>query len=48
MKKYPLVALKELLTPIVRQEAIEPEKIYHILGAHWYAQGLYTKDIKKG
>ena len=45
---YPMVPLSEILTLIRRPEAIETQKIYHILGAHWYAAGLYTKDIKSG
>src|SRR6266700_2742142 len=45
---FPLVSLGELLAPVSRQENILPEKTYPILGAHWYAQGLYTKDVKSG
>jgi type I restriction enzyme S subunit len=43
-----MVPLRELLTPVSRPEAVDPQKTYHILGAHWYAKGLYTKDIKSG
>ena len=42
------VALKELLRPVSRQEIVEPQKVYQLLGAHWYATGLYTKDTKAG
>ena len=42
------VRLGEVLIPISRSEPVVPEKTYHILGAHWYAKGLYTKDIKNG
>ncbi|MBI4456482.1 MAG: restriction endonuclease subunit S [Acidobacteria bacterium] len=45
---WPLVALRELLTPVSRPEVVDPEAIYHILGAHWYAQGLYTKNVTAG
>jgi len=42
------VQLREILSPISRLETVRPEVTYHILGAHWYAEGLYTKDIKPG
>jgi len=45
---FPMVALGELLKPINRSESVDPEKEYRILGAHWYAKGLYVKDIKLG
>ncbi|MDI7260370.1 MAG: restriction endonuclease subunit S, partial [Thermodesulfobacteriota bacterium] len=47
-KSWPMVPLREVLTPVTRPEAVDPEKTYHILGAHWYAKGLYTKDIRSG
>lgn len=47
-KDFPLVPLEEILTPISRPENVEPEKKYRILGAHWYADGLYIKDVKLG
>jgi type I restriction enzyme S subunit len=47
-KAWPMVSLKEILTPVSRPERVIPEKTYHILGAHWYAKGLYTKDIRSG
>lgn len=43
-----MVPLREVLTPVNRPEAVDPQKSYHILGAHWYAKGLYTKYIKNG
>ena len=43
-----LVPLSEILIPISRPESVEPEKLYSILGAHWYAGGLYIKDKKPG
>ena len=47
-RPWSMVPLRELLTPVSRPEAVDPQKTYHILGAHWYATGLYTKDIKSG
>lgn len=41
-------AIEKVLKPVSRPEPVDPEKTYHILGAHWYAQGLYTKYIIKG
>jgi type I restriction enzyme S subunit len=50
MKKigWPMVALGELLRRVKRRELVEPSKTYDILGAHWYAKGLYTKHSKPG
>lgn len=45
---FPMVAMGEVLTSVSRPESIDPEKEYRILGAHWYAKGLYIKDIKSG
>ena len=45
---YPLIRLKELLEVVSRREAVTPEKEYRILGAHWYAKGLYIKAIEPG
>jgi type I restriction enzyme S subunit len=42
------VPLGEILTLVSRSETVEPQKTYNILGAHWYARGLYTKDVKSG
>lgn len=47
-QSWPMTPLGEVLTPVSRPESVEPEKTYRILGAHWYAEGLYTKDIKPG
>jgi len=46
--KWPIVPLKRVLKPVSRPESVHPEKTYHILGSHWYAQGLYTKYVMKG
>ena len=42
------VQLGELLTIISRPEAVNPTQTYDILGARWYAKGLYIKEQKKG
>jgi type I restriction enzyme, S subunit len=47
-KGIQMVPLGELLTPVSRPEPTILEKQYSILGAHWYAYGLYIKDIKLG
>ena len=47
-KGFPLVPLRELLTSVSRVENVDPHKQYRILGAHWYAKGLYIKDTKFG
>src|SRR5690348_9975150 len=49
MKKVsPLVPLAEVVKPICRPHSVDPEKSYRILGAHWYAEGLYVKDTLPG
>lgn len=47
-KEWPRVALGKLLTQVRREEAVDAHREYAILGAHWYAKGLYTKDVKPG
>lgn len=46
--KFPVVPLGEILTPVSRPEAVNPQSKYPILGAHWYAKGLYIKEVKSG
>ena len=48
MSKWPIVPLGEVLSAISRPESVDPEKTYRILGAHWYAHGLYIKDELTG
>ena len=48
MNLWPLVPLVEILKPVSRPERVDPEKTYRILGAHWYAGGLYVKDTLLG
>jgi type I restriction enzyme, S subunit len=45
---WPATPLRDLLTPVSRPEVVDPENAYGLLGAHLYAQGLYTKDTKSG
>lgn len=47
-KVFPMVPLGDVLTPINRPETVDPDKTYRILGAHWYAEGLYIKEVKLG
>jgi type I restriction enzyme, S subunit len=42
------VALGKLLAPVKREVSVAPHKEYELLGARWYAKGLYTKEIKPG
>jgi type I restriction enzyme S subunit len=48
MTAWPLVRLGEILAPVSRSESLRPTERYSLLGAHWYAEGLYIKDIKAG
>lgn len=43
-----MVPLGELLTPISRPESVQPKRAYRVLGAHWYAGGLYVKQEASG
>ena len=45
---WPLVPLADLLRRVRRREIVKPDKTYDILGAHWYAGGLYVKHSKPG
>ena len=45
---FSLVPLGDILVPVSRPEAVNTEKTYELLGAHWYAEGLYTKEVKAG
>jgi type I restriction enzyme S subunit len=47
-KNWPSVSLGEVLEPKTRPETIKAQKTYNILGAHWYAKGLYTKAMLTG
>src|SRR5690349_12432714 len=43
-----MVPLGDVVTSVSRPESVDPEKTYRILGAHWYAGGLYTKGTLTG
>jgi len=45
---WEMVPLGEVLVPISREERVQSERQYQVLGAHWYAEGLYTKEQKDG
>lgn len=45
---WPKVSLDGVLIPVSRAALVEPTALYSILGAHWYAKGLYTKDVSQG
>ena len=47
-KGWPEVKLGEVLSQVRREETVQPDCEYAVLGAHWYAHGLYTKAIKPG
>lgn len=40
--------LGHLLAPVERPESVDPSRTYRLLGARWYAQGLFVKDEKSG
>lgn len=48
MSEWPMTPLGEILVPVSRPESVCLDITYNILGAHWYAEGLYTKEIKSG
>ncbi len=48
MRKWPLVKLGEVLRPVSRPEPVRPDATYRLLGARWYALGLYVKDVAPG
>jgi type I restriction enzyme S subunit len=41
-------SLATLLRPVTRPEPVQSDREYRLLGAHWYAKGLYTKEVKRG
>ncbi len=48
MSRWPLVQLSEVLAQKRREELVTPERSYRLLGAHWYAKGLYVKEERLG
>jgi type I restriction enzyme S subunit len=45
---WPRIPLGNLLTEKAREVAVEAATEYSLLGAHWYAKGLYVKETKPG
>lgn len=45
---WPQVRLGELLTPVARAEVVDVTKTYRLLGARWYAGGLFVREEKAG
>ncbi len=45
---WPAVALKEVLVPVSRATTLEPTMLYILLGAQWYAKGLFVREEKYG
>lgn len=48
MSIWPMTSLDEVLVPVSQPEFVRSDITYQILGAHWYAEGLYIKEIKPG
>lgn len=48
MNSYNKVKINEIAKLINRQEKVNPEKDYSILGIKWYAKGLFHKYTKRG
>jgi type I restriction enzyme S subunit len=42
------IRLHQVMKPVSRPETVAPTRQYNILGAHWYARGLYIKETKQG
>ncbi|HOP48318.1 MAG TPA: restriction endonuclease subunit S [Desulfobacteraceae bacterium] len=47
-KYWKRARLADLLTQVSRPTQIDPASEYTLLGAHWYAKGLYIKEVKQG
>jgi len=45
---WPQVPLGDLLTPVRREEPVDASREYRLLGARWYAGGLFLKDVRSG
>ncbi len=43
-----ILKVGKVLKQIRRPEVIVPTRKYKVLGAHWYARGLYVKETKQG
>jgi len=47
-KKWNVVPISQIAKQVSRPENVDSLRIYRLLGAHWYAKGLYVKDEKPG
>jgi type I restriction enzyme S subunit len=47
-RKWDLVPISQIASKVSRPESVDSSKVYRLLGAHWYAKGLYVKDEKPG
>jgi type I restriction enzyme S subunit len=45
---HPTATLRDLVRPISRPENVAAQQTYRLLGARWYAKGLYLKETKLG
>lgn len=48
MNKWPMVPLGEIMEQVSRPEAVDATATYRMLGARWYALGLFMKDALTG
>mgnify|MGYP001583381430 CR=1 FL=1 len=46
--KWPMVPLGEVLDPVSRAIRVEPTETYRLLGARWYAGGLFVREVRRG
>ena len=47
-RRWNCVPIAQIATRVQRPESVDSTKTYRLLGAHWYAKGLYVKDEKPG
>lgn len=45
---WKLTRLGDVLRSVSRHVRLSPERTYRLVGAHWYAKGLYVKEQKSG
>jgi type I restriction enzyme, S subunit len=48
MAEWPRTALSTVMRQVSRPEEVDPSREYTMLGAKWYARGLFKKDIQTG
>jgi type I restriction enzyme S subunit len=47
-KEWEVVPISQIARKVSRPERVDSSEVYRLLGAHWYAKGLYVKDEKPG